>query len=44
VLVKNGGQQVAKVDLVAEQDDVAKASMWQLFKRTVDRWMTFGGE
>jgi serine-type D-Ala-D-Ala carboxypeptidase (penicillin-binding protein 5/6) len=43
VLVKNGGQEVAKVDLIAGQD-VGEASMWQLFKRTVERWMTFGGE
>jgi serine-type D-Ala-D-Ala carboxypeptidase (penicillin-binding protein 5/6) len=43
VLVKNGGQEVAKVNLIAGQD-VGEASMWQLFKRTVERWMTFGGE
>ena len=41
VVIKNGDVEVAKVDLVAAQD-VNPASMWQLFKRTVESWLTFG--
>lgn len=42
ILIKKDGQTVAKTDLVASQD-VNEASMWQLFKRVVLSWMTFGG-
>jgi D-alanyl-D-alanine carboxypeptidase (penicillin-binding protein 5/6) len=42
VVIKQGTNEVAKVDLIAAQD-VQPASMWQLFKRTVESWMTFGG-
>ena len=41
VLIKNGETEVAKVGLVAAQD-VNPASMWQLFKRTIESWLTFG--
>ncbi|HEU4964104.1 MAG TPA: D-alanyl-D-alanine carboxypeptidase family protein [Bacilli bacterium] len=42
ILVKKEGKVVAKTDLVAPRD-VNEASMWELFKRTVISWMTFGG-
>lgn len=41
VTVKQGEKEVAKVDLVAGVD-VGEANMWELFKRTVEKWMTFG--
>ena len=41
VVIKKGETEVAKVDLVAAQD-VNPASMWQLFKRTAESWLTFG--
>ncbi len=40
IIIKKAGQEVAKTDLVAGAD-VEEASMWEMFKRTVESWMTF---
>jgi hypothetical protein len=42
IVITKDGQPIEKVDLFASQD-VNKASMWQLSKRTVESWMTFWG-
>lgn len=41
VVIRKNGQEVARTDLIAAQD-VAEAGLWTLFKRTVEKWMTFG--
>jgi len=41
IVIRKDDQEIAKTNLVAAQD-VSPASMWQLFKRTVESWMTFG--
>ncbi|MFD2168877.1 D-alanyl-D-alanine carboxypeptidase family protein [Tumebacillus lipolyticus] len=41
VVIKKDEQEIAKADLVAGLD-VGKASMWTLFKRTVESWLSFG--
>jgi D-alanyl-D-alanine carboxypeptidase (penicillin-binding protein 5/6) len=42
LIIKRDGQEVTKADLLASAD-VSKASMWTMFKRTVESWLTFGG-
>lgn len=40
IIIKKAGQEVARTDLVAGVD-VDEANMWEMFKRTVESWMTF---
>jgi D-alanyl-D-alanine carboxypeptidase (penicillin-binding protein 5/6) len=40
-VVYKDGKEMGRVNLVAVKD-VDKAGFWNLFKRTVDQWMTFG--